>query len=119
MIDACDIEDTVAEAKCCAVNLAGKYVEALNYGEQTEAKCLTLSLMLNSIDVLERQIPCDEQCVNDDELISSEDFLLTSDNKLISLGCSGKDVCETDCLSDKEIFALIENINLLCNQCKC
>lgn len=118
-----NLKSKIDNAKYCVGQLSSKYVKAVTYGVDTEDLFNSLVLMYGYIKALENYDCHPTKKVNVTTFLTYNDFLLTDNDKSLSLGSTCEvidlDPAEVNCLTQDEVCVILEQIHLLCDACSC
>lgn len=113
----------IQDAKTCVSKFAERYVKAVTFGVDTDDLFYELMLLVGYVESLERYECNPTRNLTTRNLLTYEDFLLTDNNKILSLGDTCETVCldpdEVNCLSKDEVCFILEQISLKCESCSC
>jgi hypothetical protein len=121
------IEDIICEAKCCAGNIAHKYIREATFGNDNKALLFDMMRLNAYVRTLERNIP--KITIKKEKVVvlpNQVPFNSLNKNKnvlYLNPKAEVKVVCtkvkSTPCLTDSEVQKIIEEIRLLCSTCNC
>lgn len=118
------LKDIICEAKCCAVEYADSFVDAVTFGRDTES-VTDYQMLMMYIDVLERNYPEYVYVKEKIALVPQKiDFSsLKKENNVLHLDVKEEVVCKKvkiePCLADSDLDKIIEQIKRFCSQCDC
>jgi hypothetical protein len=118
-----NLESRINNAKCCVAEYAQKYVRKKTYGEDTEEDFSTLSLLNGYVEALSRY-DCDSYKKVVVSAVASEGgVVLTDGDAFIQIDevCVDRSLFlnDTNCLSEIQVCSILEQVQLMCNNCNC
>lgn len=118
--DFCEI---LKEAKCCSVNMAAKWVNEANHGNEDQELFFNYLALNSYIRALCRYDNSPKvKALTYDSLVYGQE-VLSDGNNLLILNSAIADECvdpdSVNCLTEDQICKIIEKIKFLCSTCNC